>query len=516
MSARPLTGGTLRINVSRNDLFTDPGRSYDTTSWSLLYTTQLLLMNRPELPGKAGAVLYAEAATSMPAVSTDGTIYSFRIRPGLRFSDGTSVTAAAYRRAWERNLSPKMGSPEGVNDQFQNVIVGAKAFNDGNARTIRGITAHGLILTFRLTKPNPTFVAYLAMPWFGAVKTDMPYTSTGVTTSYPSAGPYYIQSRVVGQAVVEARNPYYHGPRAANPDRIVWATNTDQATSLLQVEAGEVDIDALGPPAVSLAQLASRYGINKRRFFVGPTSCLGFWALNTSRPPFSNVAYRKAVNWAIDPAAMVRVLGKYAAQRTGQILVPGIPGYNPYHLYAFRGADLSQARHYAPNGIPGTVVVVHDLLTADINIAQVVEYDLNRFGVKTKDVGLPSSVYGETVGTRGADMDMAIAAWCADYSDPFDFINVLLDGRSIRAKNNLNSSYLNDPSLNKAMDSAASLTGTARAHAYASLDREIMTRYVPWIPYAIYNGVFLVSSRIRNFIYNPYFGTPDYNALSVR
>jgi len=47
---------------------------------------------------------------------------------------GSAVTAASYQRAWERNLSPKMGSPVGVNDQFQNVVVGAKAFNDGKAK----------------------------------------------------------------------------------------------------------------------------------------------------------------------------------------------------------------------------------------------------------------------------------------------------------------------------------------------------------------------------------------------
>ena len=199
VSKHALKGGTLRVNASNNDFeFIDPGLAYDTLSWSMLYTTQMLLVNFPEKNGQAGSVLYPEAATAFPTVSNSGKTYTFHIRPGLKFSDGSAVTAASYQRAWERNLSPKMGSPVGVNDQFQSVIVGAQAFLDGKAQKISGITAKGLTLTFRLTKPNPTFTAFNAMQWFGAVKPNMPYTTSGVNTSYPSAGPYYIQSRETG------------------------------------------------------------------------------------------------------------------------------------------------------------------------------------------------------------------------------------------------------------------------------------------------------------------------------
>src|SRR5262245_22005333 len=287
-SARPhsnhaLRGGTLRVNVHDHDFeFIDPGLAYDTLSWSMLYTTQTLLVNLPEKNGQAGSVLYPEAATAFPTVSSNGKTYTFHIRPGLKFSDGSAVTAAAYQRAWERNLSPKMGSPVGVNDQIQDVVVGAKAFNDGKAKKISGITAKGLTLTFHLTKPNPTFTSYLGMQWFGAVKPKMPYTSSGVNV-YPSAGPYYIQSREIGRSLVEARNPYCKGKRPANPDKIVWNMNTDQDQSLLQVKSGQVDVDSSGPPPTSNASLSAQYGVNRSRFFVGGTSCILYWSLNTSR-----------------------------------------------------------------------------------------------------------------------------------------------------------------------------------------------------------------------------------------
>ena len=68
---------------------------------------------------------------------------------------------------------------------------------------------------------------------------------------------------------------------------------------------------------------------------------------------------------------------------------------------------------------------------------------------------MPGSVYYKTLGTKGVDFDIARAGWCADYFDPFDYINVLLDGRSIQDANNVNFAYFNNPSLNAAMDKAA-------------------------------------------------------------
>ncbi len=515
-SAKALRGGTLRVNASNNDFeFTDPGLAYDTLSWSMLYTTQMLLVNFPEKNGQAGSVIYPEAATSFPTVSKNGLTYTFHIRPGLKFSDGSPVTAANFQRAWERNLSPKMGSPVGVNDQFQNVVVGAQAFLDGKAQKISGISAKGLTITFHLVKPNPTFTSYLGMQWFGAVKTTMPYTTSGITNSYPSAGPYYIAARDVGKSLVEKRNPYYHGSRPANPDEIVWTMNTDQDQSLLQVKAGQADIDAAYTPPSSNASLAAQYGVNKSRFFVGATSCVLYWALNTSRAPFNTLAARKAVNWALDRPAMVRLFGAFGARRSDQILVPGVPGYKPYNLYAFRGANPTIAKKIDPALAGKTAVLFHSTSSTAVNISQVVAYNLSKIGMKTVDKPVPGAIYYKTLGTKGVDFDMARAGWCADYFDPFDYINVNLDGRSIQAQNNVDYSYLNSSKLNAQMDAAANLSGAARTQAYQKLDYTIMQKYAPWVPYAIVNDDFLVSSRVHNYVYSTYFGEPAFNALSV-
>ena len=105
----------------------------------MLFTTSEQLVSFPEKAGAAGSELYPEAATSFPTVSKDGKTYTFHIRPGLKFSDGSPVTAAAFQRAWERNLSPKMGSPLGVNVDLQDIVVGGDAFLAGKPQHISGI-----------------------------------------------------------------------------------------------------------------------------------------------------------------------------------------------------------------------------------------------------------------------------------------------------------------------------------------------------------------------------------------
>ncbi|HST13642.1 MAG TPA: ABC transporter substrate-binding protein, partial [Gaiellaceae bacterium] len=224
-------GGTLRLNQAESDFdFVDPQLAYRTDDWSMIYTTSMPLVGFPEKAGAAGAQLVPIGATSFPTVSGNGKTYTFHIRPGLKFSDGSLVTAASYRRSWERILSPKMGSPLGVNLSLQDVVVGGKAFLEGKAAHISGITAKGNTLTFRLTKPNATFVSILSMQWFTPVKANTPYSSRGLNV-YPAAGPYYIASRDPGRSTVLKRNPYYKGDRPANPDQIVFTpnVNTDQS-----------------------------------------------------------------------------------------------------------------------------------------------------------------------------------------------------------------------------------------------------------------------------------------------
>jgi ABC-type transport system substrate-binding protein len=513
-----LKGGTLKINQANADFdYVDPGLAYRTDDWDMIFPTSMQLVSFAEKAGAAGSQLYPQAATTFPAVSKDGKTYTFHVRPGLKFSDGSPVTAAAFQRAWERILSPKMGSPLGVNLDLQHVVAGGEAFLEGKTQHISGVTAKGNTISFRLVQPNATFVAILSMQWFTAVEPNTPYSTTGLT-SYPAAGPYYIASRDPGRSTVLKRNPYYKGDRPANPDQIVFTPNVDQNQSLLQVKAGQSDIDLNYTPPTANADLAKQFGVNKGRFFVGSTSCVNYMAMNNARAPFDNLNLRRAVNYAIDRPAQIRLLGAYAGKRTSQILVPGIPGYKPFNAFPLKGADIGKAKEIGGSAIASapTLNVIHTTSPTSTNRAQVAEFNLRQAGFKTNDLPTPATNYYQVIQTRGTTYNFVTnGGWCADYFDPFDYLNVLFDGRKLQAAHNNNYAYFDNASFNKGLDHAASLSGTARATAYAQLDHDLMAKYAPVVPYLLPTNDYFVSARTKNWIYSSYFGAPYLNALAV-
>ena len=504
-------GGTLRLNASDTDYeYVDPALSYDAIGWATLYAVNMMLLNYPDKPAPAGGnQLVPEAATGFPTVSKDGKKYVFTIKPGIRFSDGSPVTAAAFARAIVRACHPDQGSPAVA---FANNVQGCVAFN-AKQGALTGVTASGRRLTVRLIKPDPTFLAQIAMPFFAAVKPNMPINPRGENV-YPSAGPYRIVSREPGRSLVLERNRFYRGNRPANPDRIVVTVNTDQEQSLLQTKAGQSDYDLNGVPGVANAALADEFGVNKGRYFVNPLLGTGYIALNVSRPTFANVKARQAVNYAIDRPALLRTRGKFGGARTDQILPPQLPGFVPAKLYPLTGAQPTKAKEMWSAG--GEVNFLHTTSATSVALAQIAKFNLEQVGFKVNLRPQPFGVAINTMGTKGNEMDAFSIAWIADYFDPFDFINVLLDGRTIQDKNNNNYSYWNSAKYNKLMDAASRLTGQARYTAYGKLDVDIMKNAAPWIPVYTYTSRDFIGPRVENFIFHPVYGRGIINALAIK
>ena len=393
--------------------------------------------------------------------------------------------------------------------------MGADARNAGRASAVSGVTAKGNTLTVRLTRNNPTFLAEIAMPFFGAVKPNMPINARGETV-YPSAGPYRIASRDVGRQVVLERNRFYRGNRPQNPDRIVISVLTDQSQSFLQVKAGQADYDMGGLPPTAHQELFNTYGVNKGRYFVNPGPNVTYAALNTTAGrPFANANLRKAVNFAVDRPAWLRVGGLLAGKRTDQILPPGIRGFRDAKIYPIQGANPTRARQLA-GGSNAEVKILHTTTPTSVARAQIMQYNLRQMGLRPTLKPQPFAVAIKTAGERTGDFDMFMIAWFADYPDPYDFINVLLDGNNIQQSNNSNYSYLNNPAYNKRMNDAAKLSGDARYAAYGKLDVDLMQNVAPWAPMHNGNTREFIANRITNYIYHPVYAAAILNALAVK
>ena len=279
-------GGTLRI-VSTSDFdYVDPALSYFSHSWNMMAATHLQLMYYPHVEGPAGRRLSPMAAQGFPRVSNGGKTYTFTIKRGFKFSNGTNVTAANFKRAFDRGKSPAMVSP-------------ASSFMDDVA-SYRTVGAYGLQVT--LKKVAPDFLARMSMMFFSAVPTNTPFNKDGIKAPVVSAGPYYLKEWNAKTSALVVRNPHWKNNAepfkslgyAANINEFRWIVGPAPATQRLMCERGEADICAF-PPAQA-KELADAHGINKSRFFVKSQTTLWYVVMNNSRGIFqNNLKLRQAV-----------------------------------------------------------------------------------------------------------------------------------------------------------------------------------------------------------------------------
>ncbi len=514
VDAHAKKGGTIKLNMSATDVdFSDPSLAYGTISWQIEFATALKLYNYPDKPKPVGGKLQPEGAVGFPVVSKDGKTYTITVKKGFKFSDGTPVTAANYAFAINRSLNPVMQSPASV---FITGIVGAQNVLDNKAKTASGVKVKGNKLIIKLTQPDGGLLAKLGMPFFQAIKTNMATDPKGVD-AYPSAGPYYIASRDIGRHITVKKNKNYKGSRPANADEFDISVNTNLDQSLLQVKSNQVDYDVGGLPPSAHADLGSQYGVNKAngQYHVNSLVETDYVALNTAKAPFNSVNVRKAANFAIDRPAMLRVRGKYAGQRTDQILPPGMGGFRNAKVYPAQGSNYTKAKALAGGNCKNVNLWTANSTTGQA-LGQVFRYNLSQMGCNV-DVKLFQGfqIY-VAAGQKGADFDAAVVGWNQDYPDPYDFLDVLLNGNNIHDNNNNNLAYFNNGSINQKLARANKLVGAARYKAYGDLDLEITKKYAPWASYDNRNSREFTSARVGGYLFQPANASGDLNTLFVK
>ena len=508
-------GGTLTVLEDGRDAQTlDPALVVDAHQTQLIVLTSDGLVGYRRVGGIAGGKLVADLAVSMPVPTDGGRTYSFRLRPGIRYSTGALLRPEDFRRAFERTLS--IGADAGVlNSPALAEIVGGRRCLAEPHRPCdlsRGVVADPAAntVTIHLTRPDPTFLYDL--PWVAAFPVPSG-TPMGPTPFVPGTGPYRIAS-FDKRGVKLVRNRFFHEwSRAAQPDgnpdviRVRFGGTPEGRISA--VLGGRADLASWGP-APSPRTLESLRTRQLGRLRVTPWYVTWFLALNTRAAPFDNVLARRALNFAIDRAHLRDLtIGQGLGQVTCQVLPPDLDGYSPYCPYTigpiaagtWTAPDLARARALVRrSGTAGKQVTVWIPHYIGFSRApgQYVVSVLNSLGYHARlRMGRQ----------RPSDEQVSFWVWTPNFAAAAGFIPTALACNL--SLNDGNEARFCDPAIDREMARAQSLSGSDPVQAntlWARIDHEL-TDLGPWVPYA--NRLFLevVSERVGNYQWHPQWTT---------
>jgi DNA-binding SARP family transcriptional activator/ABC-type transport system substrate-binding protein/streptogramin lyase len=483
-------GGTLFDSGAATDpAFTAP--TWDAPQLQFHYATCARLLNYPDAAGEAGKRLAPDAA-DLPQVSDDARTYTFRVRPGFRFSPPSNeeVTPESFRHAIERALSPKFDyvAPEASN------IVGVEQYRIGKAHHISGVSVEGRKLVIRLHRPAPNFLWLAAQSC--AVPRGTPVVPNGLQTPIASAGPYYLAERTDSFAVLR-RNPNYGGSRPQHLDAIVFRFSVAPGEAASQVENGTLDyfLESQNPtltPDTAAARVAGA------RYRLTPTSsaAVHFFAFNVERPLFADIRMRRAVQFALDRVALARA-GDAVGIPAATLLSPGLLGYDGTPLYPPRG-DVARAQRLV--GERRSRVVVYTWVDPPYTDAfnRLLRQQLSAIGMRVSLIRIDQAKGFELSKARRADLTWG--GLNANTPDAAAYLKPL--------------SYL-PPRYSNEIARIQLLSSPARESAAISLARRIEKQSL----FAVYGTDAmpeLVSRRLGCIIDHPVYAGIDLAALCIR
>ena len=518
-------GGTLTAVYSAGDINTiDPAgdTSNDMPPLQFLGLTNDGLVTLNHVAGPDGTRLVPDLALALPSPAGHGRTYTFRLRPGIRYSTGALVRPSDVTRSFERLF--KLG---GSGRSYYQAIGGAAACQKAPATCdlSRGIAADNRAgtVTFHLTQPDPDFLYKLTLTFAYVLPAATP--GRQAQTPLPATGPYMISRYVPGRELVMVRNPRFREWSAAaqpvgNPDQILIRLDLSGPDGVSAVAGGQGDF----LPSIGQTPYAASYFQHHRsQLRINPQLITAFLHLNVNAPPFNDLRVRQAVNLALDRRRVVNGWGgPLAAQPACQILPPGLAGYQRYCPYSrhpaadgsWHAPDLARARQLvAASGTADMKITVWNVLHSpqgSINEAEDLVQTLRQLGYRASLRLLPQSTYFAYIGDSRNHAQVIDGGWGADYPSADDFIGKLTCAYFVPGNGVATADVgeFCDPGVDRQIARAAAEQATnpaAAASLWARLDRQL-TDLAIWVPTVTPNELDFLSSRVRNYQYNPVWG----------
>ena len=483
-------GGTLRLLATSAAGSIDPQINYTAQFWQVFAGVYDGLVAFRKVAGPDGTSIVPDLADS---VAQDGLTYRFHLRPGVRFSDGSAVTAADVVASFRRIF--RVGSPTA--ETFYGIIEGApECLKKPDACALPGVSAEGDTITIRTTRPDPEFLQKLALPHASILPAGTPGHDSG-TAPVAGTGPWRITHYDPNETLLLERNPSFKAWSAeaqppALPDAVRYEFGLEGEAEVTSVLNGQADWMFDTPPPDRLSEVASHPGL----VHLDPVPAIMFVPLNLHLPPFDDIRVRRAFNLAVDRDAVVRLAGGSGlAAPQCQVIPPGLPGYEPYCPYPH---DIAQAhRLVAESGTAGQrVTLVADDAPTSRAIGTYLVQVLGDLGYRARLESLSANIEFSYIQNTGNHVQASLTGWYADYPSAANII----DGNfGCAAFHPGSDSSTNIPGFcDKALD-ARVLSG--RPADIAAVDRAI-TDQAPAVVLFTPRYLDLVSPRVDGFVYH--------------
>jgi len=472
----PQPGGTMTV-AYQNDIATlDPAIGYDWNNWPMEKMVFDALMDYDK-----GTTLVPQLAAEMPKVNADATVYTFKLRPGVKFQNGRALNADDIVYTITRVLAPATKSP---GQGFFLTIKGAQEFIDGKATSVEGIKKiDPLTVEFTLAQPDVTFLNVMALNFaFIVPKEEVEKYKDDFGHHPVGTGPFIFDTWTSGQKITFKKNPSYFKPELPYLDGVEVQIGATPEVNVLKLEKGELDLlgDTLPPSEfVRLSQDQAWQNRIVHQTWVNTS----YIAINTQFKPFDNVKVRQAINMAINKDQIVKLMNGRAQVAKG-ILPPLMPGYDPNikgYDYSVDKAKALLAEAGFPDGFKTSITCVS--VDPEPKMCESFQTDLKKIGVELEINALSNS----TVIANASTPDKTPLtwsgqlAWTQDYPDPADFYGPILSCSSAQPGGWNWSWYCNkdlDAQANKAL---GMLDHDARMKAYQQINQKLMDDAV-WVP----------------------------------
>ncbi|SFG07641.1 ABC transporter substrate-binding protein [Sporolactobacillus nakayamae] len=429
-------------------------------------------------------------------VSSNGLVYTFHLRKGVKFSNGATFKADDVLFTFDRMLNPKT---KALNTDFLNMIKGATARLDGKASSVSGLKIiDDNTIQITLEKPFAPFIANLATP-AGSIYNRKATTAAGdkfgvEPSKTVGTGPFKLKSWKVNDKILLVANKSYFGGKPTL-DGVNFNVVSDADTKRMLFETGKLDVFDLddAPSQIAYFEQNSKW---KKNVVSGQRVGVYYYALNENIKPFDNVKVRKAFQLAIDRKSLVDKLYNGKGKVAGGILPEGLIGYNadlPEMKYdPDQAKALLKEAGYA-KGFDMTIAQVTDS-PSTLKLNEAVQAMLKDVGIRVKIKQMDEASY---FGTRGEGKLPAYESdWSADYNDPDNFIYTFFSEKNTGARS---FNYKNKDVFKK-LDQAREMTDQSKRLAlYQDVEKTIVQDDAAFVPLFSLEHLFVVQPKVKNF-----------------